>query len=152
IKYASKVICVNEEIFIKINHNKVLIKEAFLPPNILMEKDLPQDLTHWLNQRKLQGFSICSANAWRLKKHNGCDLYGLDLCIEAAKKLKEKENKVAFVFVIGDNGGDLEIEMYRALIEKYQLKDRFIIYNQSISFVKLIISSDIILRPTNTDG
>ncbi len=132
--------------------NKVVIKEAFLPPVLEKESALPPQILQWINEKKQQGYQVASANAWRLKSHNGEDLYGLDLCIDSAISLRAKDKKVAFVYVISDPNGDLNVSDYVKRIKDNNLEDIFYLHQSQISFIKLILETDIILRPTNTDG
>src|SRR5690606_18486699 len=78
--------------------------------------------------------------------------YGLDLCIEAAKLCRERDIKIAFVFIVSDTTGIIDVNLYEDLIQKYQLSNLFFLHKLSISFISLIEQADIILRPTNTDG
>ena len=113
---------------------------------------LPIGIRKWIKTKKDDGYFICCANAWRLDTYNNQDLYGLDLCIETAKRCKDNNIKIAFLFIVSDKGGKLQIDEYKRLIEIYNIEDVFLIYDTSLSFIKLIIESDIVLRPTNTDG
>jgi len=106
----------------------------------------------WVSGQKAKGHKICSANAWRLDSHNNEDMYGLDLCIMAAAELKKKNEKVSFVFVVCEDTGIIKLEKYRKLIVELDLKSHFLLYEAPLSFIKLITESDMVLRPTNTDG
>ena len=128
------------------------LKEAFLPPLLKEEDSLPLDITEWIKIKKANGYLISCANAWRLDVYNNEDLYGLDLCIEAAKHCKKNNIKIAFLFIVSDQTGKLPIGNYKKLIADYDLADLFFLYDSSLSFVRLLIESDIVLRPTNTDG
>ncbi len=132
--------------------NKVVIKEAFLPPVLEKESALPAKILDWVKEKKKQGFQVAAANAWRLKSHNGVDLYGLDLCIDSAIRLRAMGRKVAFIYVISDPNGDLNVTEYVNRIKENNLEDIFYLHQSQISFIKLILETDIILRPTNTDG
>jgi glycosyltransferase involved in cell wall biosynthesis len=148
----SHVIFVSEEISQKFNLNNAFIKNAFLPPNWNEEEQLPVHIKNWIKGKKEKGYYICCANASRLDKSQDQDLYGLDLSIEAAKMCREKNIKIAFVFVVSDTTGILKINLYEELIQKYKLAHLFFLHKSPISFISLIKQADIILRPTNTDG
>lgn len=151
-KYTSHVIFVSEEISKKFNLTNSFTKHAFLPPNLSEEAQLPFNLLNWIKCKKDEGYFICCANASRLDMFDNQDLYGLDLCIEAAKKCKEENIKIAFVFVVSDTSGTLNINLYESLIDQYDLTNLFFLHKLSLSFISLIEQTDIILRPTNTDG
>lgn len=132
---------------------KGFIKDAFLPPVLNRESELPVKIKQWVTSLKSSGFTICCGNAWKLINNNGVDLYGLDMCIHACKMLKDKGFKLAVVFVVSNtSSGDYDINDYLALIKKYDIEDRFLLIQEPISFIRLIQLSDIILRPTNSDG
>jgi glycosyltransferase involved in cell wall biosynthesis len=132
--------------------NRVLVKDAFLPPVAGNEPKLPETIENWVHEKKAGGYIVACANAWRLDTHNGEDLYGLDLCIDAAISLRANGRKIGFVFVVCDLGGHIDIAKYEALIEQHKLSDIFFLQKSQISFINLVKECDIVLRPTNTDG
>lgn len=132
--------------------NRVLVKDAFLPPVEGKEHSLPADMQAWISYKKQAGYTIACANAWRLDMHAGQDLYGLDLCIEAATAFKRSGRKIGFVFVVCDLGGQIDIGKYEEVIARNQLEDVFYLHKSQISFINLMKESHIVLRPTNTDG
>jgi phenylacetate-CoA ligase len=152
---AHKIIVVNSFIpdRVKLPGEKVLVRCAFLPPVMEDEPDLPESLVEWLTKRKKAGDFIITANAYQLKIHNSQDLYGLDLCIEVAGRLVRRGFPVSFVYVVSsvDKNRDMYLE-YKKIIDLGDFSDHFLLLNEQISFVKLITWSDIVLRPTNTDG
>ncbi len=148
----NKVIFVSKELADAFNVKHYIINEAFLPPDVKSEAEIPAEVANWIEQRKKQGYKIAVANAWRLDKHEEEDLYGLDLCIMAAKKNKEIGIKAAIIFVVSDGSGVIKTEQYKKMISEFALEDRFLVWEAPLSFIKLIIHTDIVLRPTNTDG
>lgn len=148
---ANKLVFVNKTIA-KLFAINGFIKDAFLPPVLNHESELPAKIKQWIISLKNNKFTICCGNAWKLINNDGVDLYGLDLCIDACKMLKDKGYKLAIVFVVSNVSGDYDINDYLAIIKKYDIEDRFLLVQEPISFVRLIQISDIILRPTNADG
>jgi glycosyltransferase involved in cell wall biosynthesis len=148
----SQVIFVSEEISKKFNLKNAFIKNAFLPPNLFEEEPLPLHIKNWIKEKKEDGYYICCANASRLDKSKDQDLYGLDLCIQVSKQCREDNIKIAFVFVVSDTTGGIDVNFYVDLIYQYKMDDLFFLYKRPLSFINLIKLSDIILRPTNTDG
>lgn len=151
-KYSYRVIFVSEEISQKFALKNSFIKNAFLPPILSGEDPLPINIIYWIKFKRDKGYLICCANASRLDRFNNQDLYGLDLSIEASKQCREENIKIAFVFVVSDTTGAIDIKLYENLIHQYDLANLFFLYKLPLSFIKLIELSDIILRPTNTDG
>ncbi len=132
--------------------NKVLVKDAFLPPILETELPIPAAIVEWIEQKKNQGYQVAVGNAWRLKTHKGADQYGLDLCVDAAIKLRDQGKKICFVYAISDPNGDLDVREYEKRIKDNNLEEIFYLQKSQISFVNLVKQSDMVLRPTNTDG
>lgn len=147
-----KSVFVSKELANAFGSKKYFLKEAFLPPDLSDEPEIPAEVTGWIEKKKEQDCVICVANAWRLDRHNNEDLYGLDLCILAAKKLKEINSKAAFIFIVCDNTGAISIEKYKQQLKDFELEENFLLLESPLSFIKLIIKADVVLRPTNTDG
>ena len=152
---ADKIILVNNQIAAKLDLNptKCIVKHAFLPPAMENEIALPNNLLEKIKIAKQSNSTIICGNASRLNTFNNEDLYGLDMCIELSRKLKEINCPALFVFVVTSlDEGKERYDAAIQLIENLSLADHFILLNKEISFVNLIAESDIILRPTNTDG
>ncbi|MDD2595639.1 MAG: glycosyltransferase [Bacteroidales bacterium] len=155
--FCQKVIFVNKEGYnmfnLKKRKSRYLVFPAFIPPIIDKEKILPEGLLEWILNKKKENYSIISSNAWKLVISKGEDLYGIDMCIELMKALLLKGEKCAFIFVLSNPKENVELlNIYKQKIKDYQLYDVFLIWEDSISFVRLIQESDLIVRPTNTDG
>ncbi|MGN6266764.1 MAG: hypothetical protein ACTHM5_13860 [Ginsengibacter sp.] len=142
---------IKERLFLP--ETKCVVKEAFIPPNEEEEPDLPEKISELILESKSKGRVIISANAFRLERYNDEDLYGLDMCIDVAKRLVDKEIPFVFIFVVSTIDQNPEgFHKNEALINQNNLKDHFYLTSQKLSFVKLMQQSDIIVRPTNTDG
>jgi glycosyltransferase involved in cell wall biosynthesis len=145
-------ICVNAEIGDHFGSRNVRVMPAFLPPVFEVEAQLPNDLVNWIGKSKAAGKTLISSNASQLELFGGEDLYGLDMCIELMNSLRQKD--VALVFVVASlkRGGD-RFERYRKMISEHGLSnDMLLIHGENLSYVRLIIESDIVIRATNTDG
>lgn len=128
---------------------------AFIPPDLDQEPELPELVADWCNKRRKSSDTVIMvSNAWNLVTHNGFDLYGLDLCIEAMRLLVEKGvTNYYLVFVVASNTSNQKMmEGYKHFIQENKLEDYILIWESSLSFVRLIKESDIVLRATNTDG
>lgn len=132
-----------------------MVMPAFLPPVIDVEPELPKKVTDWVQQaRQHPDSKLVVSNAWNLVINDGQDLYGVDMAIDAAKRLREKGyNNIFFVFVVATctNQQDL-LAHYQSLISENNLGGRFLLWTEPLSFVRLLTHSDIMLRATNTDG
>jgi len=65
----NKVIFVSKELADAFKVKQYIINEAFLPPDVSNEAEIPTAVTGWIEQTKNEGYKICVANAWRLDKH-----------------------------------------------------------------------------------
>lgn len=152
---AKKTVIVNPDFKkdLVLSKDKLLVKEAFIPPLIENEPALPEYISEWISNRKMQGDTIMCANASSLQTFNNEDLYGIDLCIEVCKQLKKANKHICYVFVVSSIENNKEqFLQYRKQIEVLNLQDNFLLINEKLSFVRLIQESDIVLRATNTDG
>ena len=123
---------------------------AYLPPNLDVEPKLPHDVSVWLEHvRKDTKAVVMCNNASNLLMHDGVDLYGTDLCVAAVNELPKN---YYLVFVVVKCEIPEFYDAYHVAIAKYGLEDRILLTDKSMSFVRLISESDIVLRTTNTDG
>lgn len=154
LRLSNKVIVVNEEIAKALKLKIFSIKPAFIPPNLAKEPALPESVTKWIDSRKKAGNAILAANAFRITFYNGNDLYGIDLCIKSLRVLVSNLNrKVSLIFVLASlSNSQKHFEAYKVLIREYGLTNHMMLVQADLSFVKLIEKTDIVLRPTCTDG
>lgn len=126
---------------------------AFLPPIMEDEPNLPYEIINWLDSaRQNNGYVMCS-NAWNLVLHNGEDLYGLDLCLDAMISLSSDVSNYYLIFVVATNTEQKDrMTSYKDKIQKSGLEGRILIWEQSTSFVRIVKKADLVLRTTNTDG
>ncbi|MFT3911833.1 MAG: hypothetical protein QM737_20580 [Ferruginibacter sp.] len=154
-RMAHKIILVNPGIAAKVPlpANKCIVKHAFLPPVMKNEPALPTVISDWLTKAKNKNQVIICANASRLDKHNGQDLYGLDMSIEVASRLVKKGLPVNFVYTVSslENCQDY-FNKNQQLIADLQLQDHFMLISEKLSFVRLIENAEIVIRPSNADG
>lgn len=129
---------------------------AFLPPLMESEKPLPEEITDWINNFRSSHDNpiICCSNAWNLVFHNGEDLYGLDICIRAMNFLISKGHlNIGLVFVVASNTERPQVlDEYKTYIHENRIEANILIWEENLSFVRLIQSSNLVLRTTNTDG
>jgi glycosyltransferase involved in cell wall biosynthesis len=151
LRLSNVVICVNPDIKSSLGHASALVKEAFLPPVDEESTVLPGEIEAFM-ERNRDSMLIC-ANAYRLTRHEGKDLYGLDQCLAIARQAKAKRENIAILFVVGTvmASDDLYYAAQKAIADE-ELEGFIMVYPQSLDFISLIRRSDIVLRPTVTDG
>lgn len=148
---ADKIIVVNAEMYEILNVKKAVVKEAFIPPDLNYEPDIPVELIEILNLNSDK--KIIVSNAFRLDLHDNLDLYGLDLMVEVAKKIKSENKPFKIIFVVASQDDKYGmLQKNKSVIERDNLSDQISIFNHPISFVRLIEKSDLVVRATNTDG
>ncbi|MAO13078.1 MULTISPECIES: glycosyltransferase [Marinobacter] len=151
LRLANEVICVNPDIKSSSKRADALVKEAFIPPVDAESRDLPDEIDAFINRHR--GSLLICANAYRLARHEGKDLYGLDQCLAVARQAKIAGDNIVILFVVGTvtASDDLYHSAQRA-IEDEGLDEFICIYPKSLDFITLIRRSDIVIRPTITDG
>ncbi len=150
-KKAENIIVVSKEIYIALGIKKALIRPAFIPPIIENESVLPNEIQTVLEKAK--GKKIIIGNAFKLVLLNNQDLYGLDLLIDVAIKIKQDNLAYKIIFVIAnvDKNDDL-YQNYLKIISKENLEKTITIIPYSVSFIRFIKESDLVVRPTSSDG
>lgn len=154
-RLADKIILVNPDIRkqLSLPESKCVVKHAFLPPVMESEPALPAAVTEFIQKAKAKKHTIFCANASRLNLHDGFDLYGLDMCIQLLKDIKQAGRRVSFVFVLSsDTTGKDMLANYKEQIRISGLEEDFLLLQTNLSFIRLIAASDIVIRPTNIDG
>lgn len=128
---------------------------AFLPPPIDEEDELPLNTLEWIrNVKSIPSSVLMASSANGIKILNGADLYGIDMCIDVVKMLNEKNDKHQYYLILivlnSERQQDI-LNQYRLKI-KQQSPNNILLLTNPTSFVRIMQMSDVILRPTNTDG
>lgn len=151
------IIAVSQEIIAKLPDrlkDKITLKEAFIPPNMDDEPTLPSNILELIEGIIKERKFLITANAFRLTTYNSGELYGLDQCIGIAELAKKNKLNLHIVFIIGTirEDGKKYYNSFRTLIESRELGEYITIVPEKLSFVRLIQYSDLVLRPTLSDG
>jgi len=133
--------------------DKILVRNAFLPPpveeyNRIIET-YSKDTKKFLFEKK----PIIIANAWKISFYKNIDLYGLDLCIELASQIKKTFPQLGFLFALAnDEFNSKYIVKMEEIIKKASLKHNFHIMTGQKELWPLFKKADLSIRPTMTDG
>ncbi len=154
LRNVDNVITVNDIIPQYFNLKNYLIQPAFIPPFMKDENPLPAELISVIENKRKEGRSILVANAYRLDDYQGVDLYGLDMCIDLVKDfVKNEDESIFLIFIVSSLAkGAEKYAAFQKRIQDEKLESGILLAHLDLSFVKLIESADIVLRPTNTDG
>ena len=155
LKHASLITGTNENI------REVILSAGIKPENIkiitsfipFIEKDedyqkIPQYIRDFMNGHH----PVLSANGWAVL-WDDVDLYGIDLLINAIKKLKDEYPNIGLVFKMSG----IQTEDYWGELKKNfkdnDLKENILIIHGELSaFYPIITKSDVFVRPTYVDG
>lgn len=147
----TKVVVVSHSFYEILNYKKVLVHNAFIPPILANEEKLNKELINHINENKDKKLIV--GNAFKLVLNNNEDLYGLDLLIDIAKKIKQDKLFYKIIYVVASNDDKFQLlKKYTTIIEQENLTKTLTLLNYPLSFVNLILASDLVVRPTNTDG
>ncbi|MRT15455.1 glycosyltransferase family 4 protein [Vitellibacter sp. q18] len=148
---ASKTIFVSDEISRKFNLKNKVVIHAFIPPDTAVEEELPKEVLNILEKNKDK--RIIVNNAFKLVLYNKQDLYGLDLLLDVARFIKRDHKNYKIIFVVASMDEKLNLyDQYVQIIKDENLEEQISLIPYPISFVKLMMSSDLVVRATNTDG
>lgn len=127
--------------------NKVRYIPGFIAPRD-SEVMIPEYMTEFLSRHD---FNLCG-NASNNNFYHDEDLYGIDLCIELTKNLKEQGVSAGFMFFLSNIS---QKDYYESLLKKIvdeDLVNDFLFVQDSLEFYHIIKQCDVFVRPTNTDG
>lgn len=131
------------------------IMPAFLPPVENTEDELPSIIDSWIKDVKSNNNTVlmCSSS-YSIDDYNGFDLYGNDMSINAVRVLNNKKTGRIFYLLMIVHNSDKNSEkliQYQNMIEN-GLRQNVMLVTKPISFLRVMKASDVVLRPTNTDG
>lgn len=137
-------------ISLSIKTKNVTVIPAFLLPIIREEEiaEIPQQVWNFINTHT----PIISANAAEIVFYKGQDLYGIDMCIELCASLKMIHFHIGFVLSLPDIGDYEYFELLKRKIVEKKIEDNFLFITEQYQFYPILMRSDVLVRPTNTDG
>ena len=133
-----------------VKENRLARIPSFIPPLVKDEeiKRIPKEIWDFL----VSHTPIISSNAFKIVFYKGEDLYGLDMCVDLCKNIKDSWPEIGFVFCLS-NIGDLNyLYQIKQKIKEKGIENNFIITSGSFQFYPILMKSDVFVRPTNTDG
>jgi glycosyltransferase involved in cell wall biosynthesis len=155
LKSASHCIAINAEIKAKLvamgaPPERVSVVPAFLPPVVKEEEvaGIPRETGDFIASHK----PLIAANAYAIIKYQGQDLYGIDMCIDLCAALKKDYPRVGVLFCLPRIGDIPAFNELKRSIEEKGVADNFIFQTEPGQFYPVLMKSDIMVRPTNTDS
>lgn len=133
---------------------KVFVRSAFLPPPLEDEPRIlasyGQEVREFIADHK----PLIIANAFQLAEwKDGTDLYGLDMCVELMRRLKDDYPQVGLLFALAND--KFRPEYYaemRKRIADYGLTSNFYFLTDQHELWPLFRCGQLMVRPTCTDG
>lgn len=96
---------------------------------------------------------LLSANAFKvIVTDTGVDLYGLDMCIALLAAVRERSPTAGFVFALSDNTESDHLKTMRRMLHAMGLNGHFFFFSSKEEVWPLFQQSDVMVRPTSTDG
>lgn len=159
LKYSTKIISVgvnekNKLISWGCSEDKIVVLPAYINP-IEIEEDkqkISREVWNFIDKSKF----IIAANGC-IRFYKGEDLYGIDMLIDLAYRLKDLCDINLLIALLDVEGqGDEQKRHYNELkdrISKLKLKDKVFIFEvKDTEFYPILQKSNLFIRPTNTDG
>jgi len=155
LKRSSFVIAVNQGIYdlcisFGIKKEKIAVIPGFIPP-VIQNGELA------ITSKRIQFFidthsPIIVGYAFKIVFHNNQDLYGIDLCIDLCFKIKKDYPEIGFIFILPLIGDMNYYDKLNQKIAEYEISNNFIFITGESQFMPVLIKSQLLVRPTNTDG
>lgn len=136
-----------------ITKDKLLIKNAFLPPPLKEESKILKTLDNKTIEFCKNHKPLIIANAYKIVFQGDIDLYGLDMCIELTAKLKKDFPNIGFIFALANN--TVNKKYYLELQErtrKLGIERNFYFLTGQKELWPLFKKADLMVRPTYSDG
>lgn len=128
--------------------DKLTVQHAYLDASPADPGKLPEPLIGLKRQHR----ALIAANAFRLRQHDGQDLYGLDLLIGLMERIHADFPGLGLVFLLPEAGLPEYLDTCRERIRTLGLESCFHIVREALEFTDLLAVSHLMIRPTNTDG
>lgn len=129
---------------------RITVIPGFIPPTEEeINAPLPADVARFIDSHD----PVCSSLSFRLAFHKGEDLYGVDLCMEATRRLLSRYPRLGFIFCIPSPENLDYLAALKRRAAETSLGENFLLYDRAIdSACSLWRQSTLFVRATNTDG
>ncbi|WP_082585523.1 glycosyltransferase [Hydrogenophaga sp. Root209] len=125
----------------------------FLPQDLSEKNDIISKYPSELNKFITNHSPLLSANAFRIILTDaGIDLYGLDMCISLLAATRERAPNAGFVFALSDSTPSEYLRLMQKKLASMGLDEHFFFFTGTGEVWPLFQLSDIMVRPTSTDG
>lgn len=137
---------------LSVPEDRLRIVSSFLPPPLSDKSKVVQSYSRDTMAFVERSRPLVIANGSLLRFHGGVDLYGMDMCVELIKQLREEFPTVGLVFALGEIGDDDYFNVIRDSIRKEGIGDNFYIMLDNTDLWPLFENADLMVRPTCVDA
>lgn len=131
---------------------QVSVKDAFLPPDESEEAAIlagyPEAVLRFVETHR----PLVIANAFSLVQFEGIDLYGLDMCVELMRALREQFPECGLLFALPKEGDGAYLADIRRRIAGHGLGETIMLSTGQRELWPLFRRADLFVRPTFRDG
>ncbi|HNY26046.1 MAG TPA: glycosyltransferase family 4 protein [Candidatus Sumerlaeota bacterium] len=149
-------VCVNQRVYrsvldLGVSRDRVFYLPSFLPPGpeSTRKSDVCQEVWAAMEGRH----PLIAANG-KVAWHDGQDLYGLDLLLELAVRLKPNYPNLKIVVCFWDHKPEDQpyLDKLIALAREKGVDGNLCFNTRQGPFIPVLAEADVFVRPTNTDG
>jgi glycosyltransferase involved in cell wall biosynthesis len=128
------------------------VQDPFIPPaeedEQLIFATYPDQIKSFVEEKR----PLIVANAFRLMREKGIDLYGLDMCVDLIETIQPDYPNLGFLFALAEIGDQEYFDRLAARISDSRLESNFCFLTGQKEFWPLLKRASLMVRPTSTDG
>jgi glycosyltransferase involved in cell wall biosynthesis len=156
LRRVSGVVCVSRRLMeaaksLGVSEDRLHFSPGFLPPSTseLERRGVNREAWKFVDAHE----PVIAANG-KVDRYAGQDLYGLDMLVELASRLRKDFTRLGIVVCFWDHRPEDEAPLQRLIARAREagVGDAILFNTQSGPFVPVLARSDVFVRPTNTDG
>jgi glycosyltransferase involved in cell wall biosynthesis len=130
--------------------DQVRVINAYLPP---LASEVPAEKNLEAFEAFRQRFSVlATANTSATKLFHGADQYGMDMCVELAARMKDRNPDFGLVLAAPVAKGTAYLSALRKRAEDLGVSDRILWLLELGAYHPIVRECQLFLRPANTDG
>lgn len=131
------------------NDESIVVHDTYFPPiQEELDETIPQEIEDFILRARNNKLRIILAGAYKLYlDDHGRDVYGLDLCIEACRRIPD----ICLIFCTPQYDKKYLDSCYEKL-RNYGLGNKVHIFTKMVNLASLYSKVDLFVRPTTTDS
>ena len=137
---------------LSVPEDRVKIISSFLPPPLSDRSKVVRSYSRDTMAFVERSRPLIIANGSALRFHGGVDLYGMDMCVELIKQLREEFPTIGLMFALGEIGDYDYFNGIQYSIRNEGIGDNFYIMLDNTELWPLFENADLMVRPTCVDA